>query len=52
MVKVHRKKYKQTQYEGLIVRCSPQAAAIGRREPYYMTYLRKYGDIKPPDNNT
>lgn len=34
---------KKQKYEDYIAYASPQAAAVGRREPYYLTYLRKRG---------
>ena len=43
----HHRKNKQEKYEELTVRCTQQAAAIGRREPYHLTYIRRYGQIKP-----
>ncbi len=35
---------KQKLYEEYIAEVSPMAAAIGRRVPYQLEYLRKYGD--------
>ena len=43
----HRKKHKGSKYESMMARCSEQAAVTGRREPYYMTYSRKFGDALP-----
>ena len=43
----HRKKHKDSKYESMMARCSEQAAVTGRREPYYMTYIRKFGDALP-----
>ena len=34
-------------YEEFIRYRSPGAQAIGRREPYHLTYLKKYGGILP-----
>ena len=48
----HRKKHKDSKYESMMARCSEQAAVTGRREPYYMTYSRKFGDALPvPSKN-
>lgn len=30
-----------------IERCSEEASAAGRRQPYHLTYIRKYGQVKP-----
>ena len=43
----HRKKHKDSKYESMMARCSEQAEVTGRREPYYMTYTRKFGDALP-----
>ena len=43
----HRKKHKDTKSESMMARCSAQAAVTGRREPYNMTYIRKFGDALP-----
>ena len=43
----HRKKHKDSKYESMMARCSEQAAVTGRREPYYVTYIRKFGDALP-----
>ena len=43
----HRKKHKDSKYESMMARCSSQAAVTGRREPYYMTCIRKFGDALP-----
>ena len=38
---------KQRQYEDYIADPSPMAAAIGRRVPYHLEYLRRYRDVLP-----
>lgn len=44
---------RQQEYEDYIIRVSATAAAIGRREPYYLTYIRKYGSrIPKPEGRT
>lgn len=35
--------FKDQKYEDYITAVSREAAATGRREPYHLTYLRKYG---------
>ena len=34
-------------YGDMISHICPSAAAIGRREPYHLTYLKKYREILP-----
>lgn len=34
-------------YEEYIKGASPMAAVIGRRIPYHLEYIRKYGNITP-----
>jgi len=41
----------EDKYAEYVSRCSPAAAAVGKREPYYLTYLRNFSDIKPPKRN-
>lgn len=36
---------RKQKYEDYVADVSPQAAAAGRREPYYLTYLKKYGAV-------
>lgn len=38
---------RQQQYEEYIMKSSPMAAVIGRREPYHLTFIRKYGSRIP-----
>lgn len=39
---------KDHKYEDYIADVSPGAAAVGRREPYHLAYLKKYGGrIRP-----
>lgn len=38
---------KQKQYEEYITESSPMAAVIGRRVPYHLEYLRRYGSVVP-----
>lgn len=40
-------KEKQKRYEEYIAEGSLMAAAIGRRVPYHLEYLRRYRDITP-----
>ncbi len=41
---------KQKEYpEWGMERCSEEAAAAGRRQPYHLTYIRKYGQVKPAE---
>lgn len=35
------------QYEEYITKLSPMAAVIGRRPPYHLTFIRKYGSRIP-----
>lgn len=43
---------KQKQYDEYITESSPMAAVIGRRVPYHLEYLRRYGDVMPaPTDN-
>lgn len=35
---------KDHKYEDYIADVSPGAAAVGRREPYHLIYLKKYGE--------
>lgn len=37
------REHKNRKYEDYITAVTRQAAATGRREPYHLTYLRKYG---------
>ena len=39
---------KNQKYEDYIADVSPKAAAIGRREPYHLAYLRQYGETAMP----
>nr|WP_296464319.1 hypothetical protein [uncultured Acetatifactor sp.] len=34
-------------YEEYITEIRPMAAAVGRRMPYHLEYIRKYGKIAP-----
>lgn len=38
---------RQQQYEEYIIKLSPMAAVIGRRPPYHLTFIRKYGSRIP-----
>lgn len=38
---------KQKLYEEYITEASPMAAAVGRRVPYHLEYIREYGKIAP-----
>ena len=40
---------KQQQYESYIEHVSPTAAAIGQREPYHLTFIKKYGAVPVPE---
>lgn len=40
-----RNEEKQRQYESYIEHVDPMAEAIGRREPYHLTYMREHGDM-------
>ena len=39
---------KNRKYEDYITAVSLQAEAVGRREPYHLTYLKKYGERNMP----
>lgn len=38
---------KKEKYEEYIKEASSMAAAIGRRVPYHLEYIRKYGNLLP-----
>ncbi|WP_300773335.1 hypothetical protein [uncultured Acetatifactor sp.] len=38
---------KQKLYEEYITEAIPMAAAVGRRIPYHLEYIRKYGETAP-----
>lgn len=41
---------RKEKYEDYIADASPQAAAVGRREPYHLIYVKRYGAV--PDGDT
>lgn len=40
---------KQQKYEEYITGSSPMAAVTGRREPYHLTFIKKYGAVPVPE---
>ena len=44
-----KERLKQEQYEGYIEHVSPMAAAVGRRVPYHLEYLRRHGAGPVPE---
>lgn len=40
---------KQQKYKEYITDTCPMAAATGRREPYHLTFIKKYGAVPAPD---
>ncbi len=45
------REHKNRKYEDYITAVTRQAAAAGRREPYHLTYLKKYGERGLPGRN-
>lgn len=45
------KSKKQQSYDELIIHSSARAAAIGRRVPYHLEFIRKNREVKPNEQS-
>lgn len=45
------KSKKQQSYDEIITHSSATAAAIGRRVPYHLEYIRKHREVKPNEQS-